>query len=1142
MQRPSNKHSMYPVKKPKLPQTTIPITLQEPKEEKFNLLRQSQHNNLYYTSEEELLTHQKQVEVDTNQNNDIIILNNQIQENIIDQSEEERLKYLITNNNNENITFINTLLRLKGKLNNNINTPSSPSVNNNNNNNNITEISIANGMILKPDDESKSYIKELIDICEHSSPSYKPQVQSNDTLTSLQIPSTSKINNNICHSPNTITTTSKDFTPRKMNHLTSVYNKTILTTTGRTQNTTTPPQYNKHSGLKRKDLIEITNRRKLMTESNNTVDNTCMKKGCCNVNEIKNIPCTLQMNHGYGYQQISNETIELISQKKFPNELLKEENIHMQSSGSSFWGNNQLFHVQNKETPLVNLVSVNSIEDLMNNNNINEREYKDKDEYNINVVSNKDNLLYVNNTFENESTLHHQEQHKQKIIKINLKEIKERIKNENENEHLINIPQPETQSPTSINKQNISPSNYTNNSIVIDMVNYGSNNPGQGIQDNNEELLKDTSSIIPFHPLNNNDNNNNNSFQIIPNDFIISVNTQNMNFNVEDSALTNDSNMKTTKTHFYDSMDGDSKIEEFDMLTGKKQNESREIKFSQIKKHINNSINIDNKNISSINLSKLTNFADYNSNETNMSNYPSKKYFTPKSNYYGNLLGQSQTNNNINSCGGSYPHVPIPLPHQSNKNSVKNSKNVQKTESDCDKYELNKIKLKIIDEEDKELYHIHQEDINNDKECVSDDINKEGEMLTAKIDLFDDDEDDDDDDEEFPEKKVPNKVQQNKFNVNIINNEKSNSSLIIKENSNNVLYETSNRLTKENKNEMNVNNLCSQHNRNEQISFPITNNDESRSFCVQQCDSSNNSNHIGKVINQTLSNNNSKELQTEKPKTIDISTNVNTSNKIIHNKSKSINSINNQNKKKDKFEPKKVTIDNSKGTCSSKTNENKNTTTNLITKTSPIKPKQTEPTNNTSFKNIFIQQPKIIPQRINTNTNNNNNNNRECSYLSSPHKSVKYQQRKQKHNSQSPLLTQENKLLSIINTSEIIAESIINSSAKKNNYKHVMYNNNNLQKYNYSNTPTKNKITPSSYMVTNIVKDQLRIQLESQEKSRKKISNNLAKIKRTQDQHVKDIKANIQTFNINESDLEQSKSFLAMKVECDKELDSFLIK
>ena len=104
-----------------------------------------------------------------------------------------------------------------------------------------------------------------------------------------------------------------------------------------------------------------------------------------------------------------------------------------------------------------------------------------------------------------------------------------------------------------------------------------------------------------------------------------------------------------------------------------------------------------------------------------------------------------------------------------------------------------------------------------------------------------------------------------------------------------------------------------------------------------------------------------------------------------------------------------------------------------------------------------------------------------------------------------------------------------------------MYNNN-LQKYNYSNTPTKNKITSSSYMVTNIVKDQLRIQLESQEKSRKKISNNLAKIKRTQDQHVKDIKANIQTFNINESDLEQSKSFLAMKFECDKELDSFLIK
>ena len=148
MQHRSSKLASYPTKKPKLPQQTVPVTLQEPEEEKCNLLRQSQNYNSNYTSEEELLTHQKQVEVDTNQSNDLIILNNQIQENVIDQTEEERLKYLITNNNNENITFINTLLRLKGKLNNNNNTLCPPI----NNNNNIKEISITTGMIIKPDD------------------------------------------------------------------------------------------------------------------------------------------------------------------------------------------------------------------------------------------------------------------------------------------------------------------------------------------------------------------------------------------------------------------------------------------------------------------------------------------------------------------------------------------------------------------------------------------------------------------------------------------------------------------------------------------------------------------------------------------------------------------------------------------------------------------------------------------------------------------------------------------------------------------------------------------------------------------------------------------------------------------------------
>ena len=127
------------------------VEFQEPKEEKINLIRQSQitSNNIneeFYNSD---LNHLKQVEIVNGKEteSDDVIINNQLHENIVDQTDSSRMKYLISQNEIENIDFISTLIRLKGR--NNV----QPS----------DRLSIENNVIVKPEDESKSYIKEILD-------------------------------------------------------------------------------------------------------------------------------------------------------------------------------------------------------------------------------------------------------------------------------------------------------------------------------------------------------------------------------------------------------------------------------------------------------------------------------------------------------------------------------------------------------------------------------------------------------------------------------------------------------------------------------------------------------------------------------------------------------------------------------------------------------------------------------------------------------------------------------------------------------------------------------------------------------------------------------------------------------------------
>ena len=161
------------------------------------------------------------------------------------------------------------------------------------------------------------------------------------------------------------------------------------------------------------------------------------------------------------------------------------------------------------------------------------------------------------------------------------------------------------------------------------------------------------------------------------------------------------------------------------------------------------------------------------------------------------------------------------------------------------------------------------------------------------------------------------------------------------------------------------------------------------------------------------------------------------------------------------------------------------------------------------------------------------------SYSPNINKSVKYHHGKNlsahQQSSYTPI-THEDKFLSIINTTENIAESIISTSSKRQAYKNLVHN---RHKFNKSNTPTKNKLSSSSYNVNEIIKEQLKGQIDSQDKNKKTKYKNGTNVKQSKEQNIMiNIKANLHTLNVKENELVQSQSSLVMKMETNKELDN----
>ena len=1031
MQRSSNKIQFCP-KNSKKPQKTKPITFQESKDYKANIFYQNLPRNINNNNHYNLITHH-QLNIKTLPISEIPITNNYIQDNIIEQNEEERLKYLISKNDDENITFINTLLRLKGKNNQNgNNTPHTY-------NNNFPGTPKSNGMMFKSDNDNKSYMKDIYDTYGSVSPKQQ-RIQSNNISFTSQMLQSTKMNS----SQNTLTITAKDFTPRQRGNCFAFYQNKFFPSSSINKNSNTNTiTFNQHKGLKTRDLIEITNRRKLMTESNSNIGELFIKKKGflqkeMNVEDLRNVAFTPQLNKKSKqiYQKITNDNCD--KGKKYINVLPKDENIYSRSGSSSrCWKSNSKSDIQNKKGFLMNIIC--------NNENKNERYIKTQElnkEIENNVLSVDEKIFLSNEDLRKDLGVsqpkHKLVNHKQlkKKVNTNLKEINEEIKNKKE---------------------------FTLHSIdTNNPLNYNSNTLSSLINENISDNLNDKCSVV-----NNNDNHvfNSTVHRIKP--------KQKLN----EFSLTND--MKFTKINTINSLESEPKKEEVDLIQESK----------PVKHNINNCLLAEIKNISK---TKLTNSIENHSGHY----YSNTKNFTPK--------------------------------------IIRNEHN----ETD----DLNKNKFKIINND-------------NQKDLIPEKVE---EMLTAQIDLFDDEDDEEEEDtHSSPKNQLANQTQQTQFssihqkqfktnkNVYNINN------LLFKQDnpqkSNLAHYVNSIEPIQEKNIEIDIDDLVNPSyifNSPQKSVPPKTPSPQktlSRSFCIDQHTPNENSKEPNENENKVSSHQN--DSQTINSNTISNNSNDNNNNNYFHKTTTkpNLNNLTNpQIKRKFKFEPKKAPTRNSKTTRSSVINNNKNGGINSIIKTTPTHKKHSNPSYDNYFKNIFSQDQKEKSQNISSNNNMNNKYHlSNISYSPNINKSVKYHHGKNlsahQQSSYTPI-THEDKFLSIINTTENIAESIISTSSKRQAYKNLVHN---RHKFNKSNTPTKNKLSSSSYNVNEIIKEQLKGQIDSQDKNKKTKYKNGTNVKQSKEQNIMiNIKANLHTLNVKENELVQSQSSLVMKMETNKELDN----
>ena len=232
------------------------------------------------------------------------------------------------------------------------------------------------------------------------------------------------------------------------------------------------------------------------------------------------------------------------------------------------------------------------------------------------------------------------------------------------------------------NNNNNFSNNITNNTMfsIINNSNINNDNPNNQnmsimTQTNNNNSLQVTSDVIHLNPENEEkinfsiENNSKLINEIDQNDIsdIMPLENKDMDFkiNIYDNSKSNTKEQKnninneTSKDNSSGDEEGESIINHFDIINNQIQNESKEIKLSQIKNNDNFNNSNSNINISITNLSKLTNFVDSNIKYGELSHMSSKinnKNVDIRKNSNKNiekikesLLNSNNNNNNNNS-------------------------------------------------------------------------------------------------------------------------------------------------------------------------------------------------------------------------------------------------------------------------------------------------------------------------------------------------------------------------------------------------------------------------------------------------------------------------------------------------------------
>ena len=303
---------------------------------------------------------------------------------------------------------------------------------------------------------------------------------------------------------------------------------------------------------------------------------------------------------------------------------------------------------------------------------------------------------------------------------------------------------------------NINNENPNNNSLLTQTNN--------NVSKNNDKLVGSIPDAIRLNPENEEkinfqiENNTNIINEIDSNDISDIIPLENKDITLDykikvydSSKLKNDlksnknsniNNNNISKEISSNDEEGESIVNQFDIINNQRQNESKEIKFSQIKikdmQTDNNNISNSNANISLINLSKFTNFADSNIKLGDISQFSSRISGR-------NEMKKNSTNRNM--------EIIQETEQNSNNNTKKNT---------------------------------DKSDIKNDKNNVNDIVNDNSENCNISDDsdtienILNDSKDDDDNDDKNKDYKDNEKYfcinKNSENNINKINNEKTSNS------------------------------------------------------------------------------------------------------------------------------------------------------------------------------------------------------------------------------------------------------------------------------------------------------------------------------------------------------------------------------